>query len=682
MPTAKFLTPVLSKSRRLFWRWSFLITAAIYFLTVIGLFWYSAQATQQVVQSITVDEIAHQADIIAKFRTFYSNEIVSRASDHGMRISHDYKDTPHTLPLPATLMIDLGHYLGQFETNTRLHLYSSQPFPWRVQERQLDQFQKDALTHFTNGETEPFIREEIRNGQSVLRYAQADILSGSCVACHNSHPMSPKTDWKAGDVRGVLELSAPLTQLNITVEGLIRNIFILMFATSAIGLVLVWLAFRRLSRLAQTSRDQARLLTEKNHQLEDEMQSRSMIEQELRSSQVALVNAKDKAESANRLKDQFLANMSHEIRTPMNGIMGMTELVLQTPLTPEQTSHLRLAHNSAEHLVSIINDVLDFSKIDTGYLALQPVRMNPIEVVEHTIQNLSPQLQNKPVTLAVRSAPDVPTHIMADPVRFRQIMTNLIGNAIKFTHKGSISVYCDWLSRDMLRIAVTDTGIGFDSNQAETLFKPFVQADGSITRSYGGTGLGLAITRSLATLMGGKVWATGELGKGATFTFTIHAQTAEDEAASATALNEASNALAPAHNAINVSLSVLVAEDHPINQKILTLLLQKMGHRVVVVSDGTEALAALKTQTFDLVLMDVMMPGVDGLSALGQWRTHEQTKKQGHTPIVMVTAMAMAGDQERFLAAGADGYIAKPISAKTLIAEMERIFTLYPPHAT
>jgi signal transduction histidine kinase/DNA-binding NarL/FixJ family response regulator len=665
---------------RIFWRWSFPMTAAVYFMTVIGLFWYSADATDKVVHSITVDAIANQAATISKFRNFYSAEIVTRAQEHGMLISHDYKDTPHTLPLPATLMIDFGKFLGQKESNTTLSVYSDHPFHWRVEERRLDSFQTEALTHFSTGATAPYVREDIRNGQSILRYAQADRLQASCVACHNSHPMSPKTDWKVGDVRGVLELSAPLSELNLTVATLIRNIFYLIVAVSAIGLLLVWLAVRRLSRLAVKAHAQTK---------------------ELRRSQTDLVAARDKAESANRLKDRFLANMSHEIRTPMNGIMGMTELVLKSDLTAEQASYLKLAHSSAEHLVTIINDVLDFSKIDTGYLTLQPTRMNPKEIIQNTIQSLSSQLQNKPITIQVTSDVDVPAFILADPVRFRQIVTNLVGNAIKFTHEGSIRIHCSWPNKDTLQVQVNDTGIGFDPAQAESLFKAFVQADDTITRSYGGTGLGLAITRSLAELMGGSVSATSQQGHGACFTFTIQAEQAPDAAIVPTALTtEEATAPKPI-----TSLHILIAEDHPINQKILSILLEKMGHQYLIVSDGAQALTALQQQAFDLVLMDVMMPSVDGITALIEWRKTEQSRSSQtpspiasptgsptgsppapytasytplYTPVIMVTALVMSGDQERFFAAGADGYIAKPISAARLQTEIARVMARYP----
>lgn len=387
-----------------------------------------------------------------------------------------------------------------------------------------------------------------------------------------------------------------------------------------------------------------------------------------------LVEAKNKAEQANRMRGEFLANMSHEIRTPMNGILGMTELAMTTVDDQTQKEYLSLARDSASHLLHIINQILDFSKIEAGALELEELTVCPAQLVRHTVRSLVQLAQAKGVNLEVDNDPALSELFWMDLVRVRQVLTNLVGNAIKFTEDGVITVKTKakphtapnmvWMA-----LSITDTGIGFDASRAEALFSPFTQADGSITRSFGGTGLGLAITRSLLQLMGGGVTAKSEQGHGACFTVTLPLRRVLE---SSVDLVTAGALPIDREEPVTKPLSVLLVEDHAINRKLAQIMLQRMGHTFVLANDGQQALDCLDRAQFDVVLLDVMMPVKDGLSTLQLWRERENERQLPRTPVLMVTAHAMTGDRERFLAAGADGYVSKPMSELGLRKEINR----------
>jgi PAS domain S-box-containing protein len=737
---------------------------------------YTYQASERMVRQYATESAQAHAVSLTQFRNFYTDQIVPRAMEAGLHVTHDYKNRKNTLPLPATLTLDLGHYLSKVDGGTQVRLYSEKPFPWREQERELDDFQRQALQHLKEKPDVPFVREEILNGERVLRFAQADRMTLRCVACHNSYPSSPRTDWKTGDVRGALEVVLPVSQWQTTSTGILNRTFVVLLALLFWGLLLVWLTVRRFRQALLTSHQLASERRSAIEQLNEEINERKQIERQMRLSesklqsifksvpeaivvadaqgqivqcntateaifgytlqelkgqkvdmlmraedgqrhddymqsyqrsggnkiinqprvlhgrrkdgqlfslrltisemrvdedvyfvgvmqdftaienaQKMLIEAKEKAEQDNRMRGEFLANMSHEIRTPMNGIVGMTELAMDTQDKTVQKEYLTLARDSANHLLHIINQILDFSKIEAQALELELLKVSPGQLIHDTSRSLEQLARVKGIDLQVDIASAVPEWAWMDPVRMRQVLTNLIGNAIKFTEVGAVTVAAQAVpghdaEHCVLRISITDTGIGFDPSRTAALFSPFTQGDGSVTRSFGGTGLGLAITRRLVHLMGGEISANGQPDLGACFTVTLPVEKtsldANDQSAAAAQSSDLS--LNPMYQKL---ISVLLVEDHDINRKLAEIMLQRMGYRYVSACDGLQALDVLEKDRFDVVLMDVMMPVMDGITALKLLR--EREAEQGRrTRVLMVTAHAMTGDRERFLGAG------------------------------
>ncbi|MBI4518151.1 MAG: response regulator [Deltaproteobacteria bacterium] len=385
-----------------------------------------------------------------------------------------------------------------------------------------------------------------------------------------------------------------------------------------------------------------------------------------------LIKTKTAAEAGNRAKSEFLANMSHEIRTPMNGILGMTEMLLESSLSEGQREDLLTIRDSGHALLAIVNDILDFSKIEAGRFELEAYPFSLRELVARTVKMLRARAEEKGLELREEVAAALPDRFVGDARRLRQVLVNLVGNAIKFTNSGVIVVRAEPApapaASSRLHFSVTDSGIGIPPEKHQAIFNAFEQVDGSTARKYGGSGLGLAISAELVTLMDGRIWVESEVGRGSTFHFAVAVSPAGAELAPPAP--RAAPPLGAAQAAAR--LHILLAEDNIVNQRLTVRLLEKHGHSVALAGDGRQALAALERETFDLVLMDVQMPGMDGLEATAEIRARERATGQ-HLPIVALTAHALKGDQERCLAAGMDAYVSKPIETQALFDAIERL---------